>query len=130
MLQKPQIVAKLEKPHNFLILVAMALPIIAVSFEEQLLGKLLQQLTKLYKLRWKLWNQLMKLLSSTLPPSRWLQKFYLLPQSSPTNKTSGHRSGTSYVLIWTIVQLYKMYYLATHPTYHTRAVAPVTTSHK
>ena len=71
MLQKPQVVIKLEKLYNAILPAAMAPPINAVSFEEQLLGKLLQQLTKLYKLRLKLWNQLMKLFRSpSLPPSR------------------------------------------------------------
>ena len=45
---------------------AMAHPTNAVFYEEQLLGKLQQQLTKLNKLR----NQLMKFLWSPLPPSR------------------------------------------------------------
>ena len=49
---------------------AVAPLINGVSYEEQLLGKLLQKLTKLYNVWWKLWNQLMKLLSSPLPPSR------------------------------------------------------------
>ena len=49
MLQKHPVVVKLEKLYNVIVPTAMAHPTNAVFYEEQLLGKLQQQLTKLYK---------------------------------------------------------------------------------
>ena len=65
MLKKPQVAVKLEKLFNALVPTAAVAPLInGVSFEEQLLGQLLQQLTKLFKLYWNL----MKLFRTPLPP--------------------------------------------------------------
>ena len=68
MLKKPQVAVKLEKLYNTLVATAVAPPINDVSYEEQLLGQLLKELTKLFKLYRNLWNQLMKLFSPTIPP--------------------------------------------------------------
>ena len=66
MLKKPQ--KELEKLCDTLIPVAVAPLTNGVCYEEQLLGQLLQKLTKLFKLNLK--NQLTKLFSPPLPAAR------------------------------------------------------------